>query len=187
MAYYPNIHYLKEKNAMKKVMTYLLAMAPVMGMAQSTFQSDLADMIEANSEKVISLAEAIPEENYDWSPAEGVRSVKSVVFHIAGANYFFPTFAGTTVPEGIDPQSMEKTVEGKEAIIQALKDSYAHVIQTVSEIPDAKLEEKVDFFGNEMTVRSALLLAYGHCEEHMGQLIAYGRANGITPPWSQSE
>lgn len=168
-------------------MIFLMAMAPGMCMAQSTFQSDLAAMVEYNSTRVISLAEAIPEETYAWSPAEDVRSVKGVIFHIVGANYFFPTFTGTEIPEGIDPENMENTSEGKEATIQALKDSYAHVIKNISEIPDAKLEEKIEFYGNEMTIRSLLLIAFGHCEEHLGQLIAYGRANGITPPWSQSE
>ena len=26
-----------------------------------------------------------------------------------------------------------------------------------------------------------------HANEHMGQLIAYARMNGIVPPWSKSE
>ena len=26
--------------------------------------------------------------------------------------------------------------------------------------------------------------AYGHLSEHLGQAIAYARANGVAPPWS---
>jgi hypothetical protein len=26
-----------------------------------------------------------------------------------------------------------------------------------------------------------------HCHEHLGQLIAYARMNGVTPPWSKTD
>ncbi len=172
---------------MKKILLLLVVLIPLAGFSQSTFQNDLAAVVQANSEKVIALAEAIPADHYDWSPAEGVRDVKGVIFHIAGANYFFPTFADVAMPEGIDPRNMANTVQGKEAIIEALRDSYAHMIESIKSVPDSKLEEMKDIFGQTMSVRSALLFAFGHCEEHMGQLIAYARSNDVTPPWSQSE
>ena len=68
----------------------------------------LTKQIDAEANKLISLAEAIPAEKYDWRPAEGVRSVGEVVAHVAGANYFFPTFVGTDIPEGIDARSFEQ-------------------------------------------------------------------------------
>ena len=158
---------------------------PVVTFGQSDFQKDLAAMIKMNSEKVISLAEAIPAEDYDWSPAEGIRDVNGVIMHIAGANYFFPTFAGINPPAGVDPRNLAGS--NKEETIATLKASYEHVMKAISSVPDAALAKEVDFFGNKMNVRMALLLAFGHCEEHMGQLIAYARSNDITPPWSQSE
>jgi len=172
---------------MKKFLLTLLVCIPLVIHAQSNFQKDLAAMIKMNSEKVISLAEAIPADHYNWSPAEGVRDVEGVVVHIIGANYFFPGMAGATMPEGIDPRNIASTIKGKEASIQALKDSYTFLMSSVENVPDSKLDEEIDFFGNKMSIRGALLLAFGHCEEHMGQLIAYARSNDVVPPWSQSE
>jgi len=169
---------------MKKLLPLLVVLIPLAGFGQN-FQSDLAAMVQANSEKVIGLAEAIPEDHYDWSPAEGVRDVKGVIFHIAGANYFFPTLVGVDMPAGIDPRNMGSTINGKEATIEALKKSYTHMINAIKSIPDERLNETKDIFGQQMTVRAALLVAFGHCEEHMGQLVAYARSNNVTPPWSE--
>jgi hypothetical protein len=52
---------------------------------------------------VTGLAEATPEEKYDWRPEEGVRCVKEVFLHIAFANYFSPSFIGAKPPAGISP------------------------------------------------------------------------------------
>jgi len=168
---------------MKKLFIFLIVLAPATTFGQ--FQSDLAAMIEANSKKVISLAEAIPEDKYDWEPADGIRDVEGVILHIIGANYYFPTLAGAAMPEGIDPRNMN--ISGKEATIKVLKDSYAHMMDAIKAVPDEKLNEKIDFFGTPMSIRQVMMLAFGHCEEHMGQLIAYARSNNIAPPWSQSE
>jgi uncharacterized damage-inducible protein DinB len=170
---------------MKKLFILLIVLAPITVFGQ--FQKDLAGMVKMNSEKVISLAEAIPEDRFDWSPADGVRDVKGVLLHIIGANYFFPTLAGAEMPEGIDPSKMDENISGKKATIKVLKDSYAHLMKAINEVPDDKMNESFDFYGTPMTVRQALMLAYGHCEEHMGQLIAYARSNNIAPPWSQTE
>ncbi|MEJ2214861.1 MAG: DinB family protein [Gammaproteobacteria bacterium] len=172
---------------MKKLILTLIVCMPLVLYGQSNFQTDLAAMIKMNSEKVISLAEAIPADHYDWSPAEGVRDVEGVVVHIIGANYFFPGMAGAAPPDGVDPRNIANTVKGKEASIKALKDSYEYLMSAISKVPDDKLTEEIDFFGTKITIRGALMLAYGHCEEHMGQLIAYARSNDIVPPWSQSE
>ena len=172
---------------MKRIVFLLAVLIPMTSFAQTAFQNDLVQMIKANSEKVIGLAEAIPADDYSWSPAEGVRDVEGVIMHIIGANYFFPTLAGATIPEGIDPRNMANTVKGKDASIEALKASYDFMIKSVLAVPESKLNEEFDFYGTKMTVRGALLVAFGHCEEHMGQLIAYARSNNVTPPWSQSE
>ena len=180
------LDYLTCKNipTMKKLFILLTLLAPLTAFSQ--FQKDLAGMVKMNSEKVIALAEAIPEDRYDWTPADGVRDVKGVLLHIIGANYYFPTLAGAEMPEGIDPQKMGETLTDKKATIKVLKDSYEHLMKAISEVPDDKMSQTFDFFGTQMTVMQALMLSYGHCEEHMGQLIAYARSNNIAPPWSQN-
>jgi hypothetical protein len=40
-------------------------------------------------------------------------------------------------------------------------------------------------FGRKMTHRSLWISTTTHLHEHLGQLIAYARANKVTPPWSK--
>jgi uncharacterized damage-inducible protein DinB len=49
---------------------------------------------------------------------------------------------------------------------------------------DADLDRKVEMFGKETTVRGVLMVLANHIHEHLGQSIAYARANKVVPPWS---
>jgi hypothetical protein len=40
-------------------------------------------------------------------------------------------------------------------------------------------------FGNDVSIRTVIFTEMGHLHEHLGQLIAYARVNGIVPPWSK--
>ncbi len=173
---------------MKKLLFYLVFSLPVAAFCQeSSFQDEFAGMINYNAERVVALAEAIPAENYDWRPAEGVRSIGESVLHTASANYFFSTMLGGELPEGIDPGKLEETVQGKEAIIEALKQSFQFITETGKAVSDESLFEEVSFpTGEKFNKRTMLMIAQSHVSEHMGQLIAYARMNGITPPWSEA-
>lgn len=39
-------------------------------------------------------------------------------------------------------------------------------------------------FGQQTSRGGALVRSVTHCHEHLGQAIAYARANGVVPPWS---
>lgn len=49
----------------------------------------------------------------------------------------------------------------------------------------ADLSRKVNNGGREATVDGMYLRIIVHANEHMGQLVAYARMNGIVPPWSK--
>lgn len=156
-------------------------------MAQdSNFQNDFAGTLQYISSQIESLAETIPEDIYQWSPGEGVRSVEEVVLHVASANYFFGQMMGATPPEGIDPGKLGETVKGKASIIDALQKSVAYIVNASKNVSNESLEDKVEFFdGNQYSRRSVMFIALDHVGEHKGQLIAYARMNQITPPWSK--
>jgi hypothetical protein len=42
-------------------------------------------------------------------------------------------------------------------------------------------------FGHEFSGTQRWFLMAGDLHEHLGQLIAYARMNGIKPPWSKAE
>jgi uncharacterized damage-inducible protein DinB len=51
-------------------------------------------------------------------------------------------------------------------------------------VENARLDDGTKLFGRDTTVRAAMLLYVTHMHEHLGQLVAYARSNGVVPPWS---
>ncbi len=151
----------------------------------SGLRGDLIADLNESEDKILQLAQAIPQEKYGWSPEEGVRSTGEVLAHIAAANYYLLSLAGVKPPEGVDPMSFEKKLTTRDDLVAALKKSFDWTRKVITDMPDSALEDKVSMFGHDTTKRGALLALTGHSHEHLGQLIAYARSNGVTPPWSK--
>jgi uncharacterized damage-inducible protein DinB len=130
------------------------------------------------------LAEAIPADKYSWRPAPGVRSVAEVLLHVAAANQGLPRMAGIQPPAGFSGQGYETSTTDKAKIIAELKKSFAHVQASASAMKDADADKAMKVFGMDMTGRSFSFFQARHLGEHLGQLIAYARVNGVVPPWS---
>ena len=149
-------------------------------LAQSTIQG----ILSGNQGQVIALAEAFSEDQYDWRPTEGVNSVREALLHIAGGNYFLASKMGFAPPEDVDMMKLGE-ITGKENVIATLKKSNAFVLEKIMEVETEKLSEEVDFGFAKMNMLGGLLALMEHNGEHKGQLIAYARSNGVTPPWSK--
>jgi len=171
---------------MKKLLTIATLFFSVQAFCQGQFQNETAGSITYASGHVQQLAEAIPADKYTWSPQKGVRSVAQVLAHIVSANYFFASKLGATIPQGVNMETLEMDLKTKDAIATELKKSYDLVLNAIKNTPDAALAKKVEFpFPGDFTSMSAILIVLAHSNEHLGQLIAYARANEITPPWSE--
>lgn len=147
---------------------------------RAEFLDDLKDV----EDKVVSLAEAFPQEKYTWRPAEGVRSVSEVFLHLASGNFGFPTFWGAQPPAGIERKGFEKSTTDKTKVIDLLKQSYDYMRQAAGKVSDADLTRAVKMFGQETTVSGVLFTVATHQHEHLGQAIAYARMSGVVPPWT---
>ena len=152
--------------------------------SMSGFNKDYIKEVNAAKDKVLSLADAIPQDKFSWRPADGVRSVSEVFMHIVSANYYFLTLVGEKMPEWFK-QGMDTTVTNKEEIVKYLKSSYENLDNYMSNLDVKTLDDPVEFFGMKSTKRHLFLILLDHNHEHLGQLIAYSRMNGITPPWSK--
>jgi uncharacterized damage-inducible protein DinB len=138
------------------------------------------------SRQLIVLAEATPAEKFTWRPAEGVRSMSEVYMHIALTNFDLLSVTGSKMPADIPSDDMEKTVTTKAAVIAWLKRSIEAVKTARAAVKPADLRRKVKVDNHDATVDSVYLRIIIHANEHMGQLVAYARMNGIIPPWSKS-
>ena len=138
------------------------------------------------SRQLIVLAEATPAEKFTWRPAEGVRSMSEVYMHIALTNFDLLSVTGPKMPADITSDDMEKTVTTKADVIAWLKRSIEAVKNARAAVKPADLRRKVKVDNHDATVDSVYLRIIIHANEHMGQLVAYARMNGIVPPWSKS-
>jgi len=153
--------------------------------------AELLDPIADYEKKLAALAQAFPEEKYDWRPAPGVRSVREVLTHVAYGNQLMLDLAEKVVEPAALRQRIEKQLAdekealSKEATIAKLTASFESVRKTIAPLRAGVLGSSVEFFGRKTTRRGLYIELSGHIAEHLGQLIAYARANGIKPPWSE--
>jgi uncharacterized damage-inducible protein DinB len=138
------------------------------------------------SRQLTALADAIPAEKYAWRPGPGVRSTGEVYMHIAGANFYLLSETGQKLPPDFDAVDVEKIAGDKARVVEWLKRSLDAVKQAHAGIKPADLQRKVTIEGREATVDGVYLRILVHANEHMGQLVAYARMNGIVPPWSRT-
>jgi uncharacterized damage-inducible protein DinB len=138
------------------------------------------------SRQLVALAEAIPADKFAWRPGPGVRSTGEVFMHIALANFYLLSVTGPKMPTEIKSNDMEKTVTAKSEVIDWLKRSLDAVKTARAQLKPGELQRKVKINEKQVTVDGIYLRIIVHDNEHMGQLIAYARVNGIVPPWSES-
>ena len=170
-----------------------LTLALAAGAARSTpaqanpsgLRGDLIAQFDQAADKILQLAQAIPQDKYTWRPGAGVRSVSEVFMHVAGGNYFILTFAGVKAPDGMT-EDAGAAITDRAQVMDNLKRSFDFVRAAIRGVPDADLDKPTDLFGQHATYRSVYVLEVAHIHEHLGQLIAYARMNGVVPPWSMA-
>lgn len=133
--------------------------------------------------RLMQLAEAVPEDKYAWTPAEGVRTAGEVFIHTAKANYFFMSL----ITGDKSKMSGEKIPSDKKTALSMLEISFDYVKETAGNFTETDLNREIEAFGMKFSVRNFLVTFLNHCHEHLGQSIAYARINGVTPPWSNQE
>ena len=153
--------------------------------ATGTVPQYLMEQMNGLEKNYVRLAEAIPAEKYTWRPGAGVRSISEVLLHVASANYAFPTMAGTPAATGVDVRGLEKSTTDKAKVIEIVRASYAYARQALAKQSEKDFEKPIKLFGRETQAREPFLVMNHHQHEHMGQLIAYARLNGIVPPWTE--
>jgi uncharacterized damage-inducible protein DinB len=141
-------------------------------------------------EKISKLLKAVPEDKLDWRPGPGVRSFREVFLHIAYANQLLLNIADNQPAMEVLQKQIEANTKGehvkatKDEIQKLLTDSFAAVRKSMEAAQAPGLGRDAKVFGMATTKRGAYTFLDVHAAEHMGQLIAYCRSNGIVPPWS---
>ena len=153
--------------------------------APAGFRDEFLHQFDGSMEKVIALAEAVPAERYSRPAVPSAMPLGRIFAHIASYNYEYPARAmGIAPPAGIDRDTLERVAE-KAQVVALLRRSAEHVRQSVRRMPEAQLGQMTTLYGRRVPQWSVLLQLLAHMNDHMGQSIAYARASGTVPPWSQ--
>jgi uncharacterized damage-inducible protein DinB len=146
---------------------------------------EFLDEVSFYEQRFMRLADAIPAEKYNWRPAEGVRTIGEIYMHVVTANYAYAKMLGTPLPVGYEPKSFIAASTDKAKVIQALKDSFAHMREAILAVKESELDKEIKTSRGQTTIRGFFFMISGHYGEHLGQSIAYARSVGIVPPWTE--
>ena len=137
------------------------------------------------SRQVVALVEAMPQEQFSYRPAPGVRTFSEVCMHLAISNLALLSVTGPKMPKELTMES--EKITSKAQVVAWMKRSFEAVKIEHAKQQPADLARKVKVEKTDATVEGMYLRILVHANEHMGQLIAYARAVGVKPPWSGKE
>src|SRR5271165_2487168 len=123
--------------------------------------------------KILDMARDWPADNYDYKLRKEMRSFGAVLVHLASGNVYAAK-AGRGEKAKWDELDPAKYPD-KVAVVALLEKSFADSEAVLKGLPDASFAKTVDPWLSVME----------HSGEHYGLLVAYYRANGMTPPESR--
>jgi uncharacterized damage-inducible protein DinB len=104
--------------------------------------------------------------------------------HIAETNFYLLSRMGHKLPADFESVDVARVAIEKAKVIDWLKRSQDAVRDAHATVTAAELKKTEKFWGHEATDEGLYLRILVHANEHMGQLVAYARMNGVVPPWS---
>jgi uncharacterized damage-inducible protein DinB len=180
---------------MKTIAVLTLMMMSVGALAQQPSPSpksipDSINFIWKDIEKdFISLAEAMPEDKWDFKPTQGefkgVRTFREQVKHVACANEAWAKqIEGKKPPARCDLGGLNPATS-KPEILAYLRDSFSTIDEAIGATGGNNLLRPTPgpYWGANRL--SALIATVWHVSDHYGQLVEYLRMNGIVPPASR--
>jgi len=140
--------------------------------------------LEAVEKKFVDLAKIVPDEKLNWRPSADSRSFAEVFLHVAGERYGILSLMGAEKPAGFDGKTFEKSTTDKARIIEELEKSWEFTKKTISGMNNADFAKLVPKLGPQANQGDVVYILVGDAHEHLGQIVAYARVNGIVPPWT---
>lgn len=139
--------------------------------------------LEAIQKKFTDLANALPADKFTWRPADS-RSFSEVFLHVAAERYGILGLMGAATPPGIDRKTLEKSTTDKAQIVGELNKSWEFTHQTIAGMTNADFARLLPKLGPQANAGDVVYLLVADAHEHLGQLVAYSRVNGVVPPWT---
>jgi hypothetical protein len=155
--------------------------------------SQALDFWITNTElRVVSAADAMPEEKYSFAPTAGeftgVRNFGQQIKHLAANNYRMAAYIlnHTPTPEE-EAESGPDSVQSKAQIMDYLKGSFAVLHQAMAAIDEGNMLKPMPASPSPLQKTRLQLAvdAVAHSNDHYGQMVEYLRMNRIIPAASR--
>jgi uncharacterized damage-inducible protein DinB len=134
--------------------------------------------------KMIALAEAVPADKFTWRPSKDSRSFAEVFLHVAGERYQILGMMGAAAPAGFNGKTYEQSTTDKARIVEDLNKSWEFSQNAITGMTNADFAKPLPKLGPQANAGDVIYILVADAHEHLGQLIAYARVNGIVPPWT---
>ncbi len=134
---------------------------------------------ENSKNYLLEIAEAMPEENYNYKPTERQMTFMEQLIHIRSnmvwlsESYF--------VDENFN-KSSKVNPKTKAEILQELTIAFDKVTNIIKNVALGDLTTQVDFFAGPKSKLQILNLLQDHVTHHRAQIIVYLNLNNIQPP-----
>ncbi len=156
-----------------------------------TLSGDVLQDWQRMKQIMMGMADAMPEDGFDYASTPEQRTFGEQILHVAGGNVMLMGFlgaeaSGPSVDRG-NLRTFGYAATSKADILQALSDSFDYGEAALGEFDDDSLLERVTgppFLGEPTRVRLAYFVI-GHAWDIYGQLAVYLRLNDIVPPASR--
>jgi hypothetical protein len=145
------------------------AQALPQGRARTTAEAVRGHFASINR-RVLEMAKDFPDEKYGFQLKPEMRAFGAVIVHVASGNiYAAKAGRGEKVNwDELDPKDYKTKAE----VVALMEKSVADAEATLKSLPDDAFTKSVEPW----------LSVTEHSAEHYGLLVAYYRANGLTPP-----
>lgn len=143
---------------------------------------------------VVAELENIPEEQWDFRPGPGARTLREVAEHIGAASVGFTDELLSEEPNFMRPRQPEVLAKlmspwtaatGKAGIIKLLTTSGTETMQRLRDASSMLASKSMKTMTAEQSRLSGLWFAAAHESYHRGQLTTYARATGHVPAMTQ--
>ena len=182
---------------MNRILFALAAASTMAAFAAEPQPSAVAKMYDGQlkiiEQEIVSLAEAMPAEKYDFAPTggefKGVRTFSQQMTHVAAVMYMVSAavLVEKNPSESGPGENGPASIKGKEAVVKYLKDAFAYAHKAMGTLTSQNETDLVpSAFGNQKTARAGMAsVAVWHSFDHYGQAVVYARMNSIVPPASR--
>jgi hypothetical protein len=148
--------------------------------------------LEGIEKEMVSLAEAMPADKFDFAPTQGafkdVRTFAQQAKHVAAVLYMISAAAlGQKVPVALGQgENGPDQVKSKAEVVQFLKDAFTYSHKAMQSMTAANQVQLVKSpFGEGQEARGNVAsVAVWHSFDHYGQMVVYARMNNVVPPAS---